>query len=401
MTGAGISAASLYRPRYRARVGGVVQVLSGDDEDELTMAHAALSRLTFADQGTTALFLAGRQEASPALSDALGASFTSIHRLADAATALSLAVDAVAGGAHEQAVVVSSTLGSPLHDGSTAFTIEADAPLAQLQGRGFAGSIATVPACLNAIGQALAEAGWREGGPGVICYPPSIHKSIASVAKSAGLAGRLRSSGMAAPLEALYETLAAAQPGEKILFLGDGGTVCALAFEVRGRMPEAQWGHRLSIEVRDVQDHLRRRSRPSFGAVISDTFRARETGAVLRLEACYCAWCDQYIYPPSPRCALCRKSDHLQACRLPRHGTIFTFTEDTLAGANGESIRIAVVDFGGQGRFLCQVTDDCPGTTELEMEVELVLRRLMSAPVNQPYYWKCRPAVQAPGEGGA
>jgi uncharacterized OB-fold protein len=401
LTGAGISAASRYRPRYRARAGSEVHVLAGDDEDELTMAHAALSRLNFQDQGTSALFYSGRQENSSALAEVLGPSFSAIHMVADATAALSLAADAVAAGTCQQAVVLASALGPPMHDGAAAFSIEAGAPLAALQGRGFGGATASVPAYLDAIGQAVAAAGWKEYEPDVVCFPHSSLKTVAAAVKSAGFTARLRSSGMSAPLEGLYEALAGAQPGDRILFLDDCSTVCAFAFEVRGRMPRIQSGEGAGVEVPDVPALLRRRSRPSVGAAISDVFRAREAGTVLRLEAGYCTRCDQYLYPAAPICPMCRKSDHLQACRLPRHGSILTFTDDTLAGSNGEPIRIAVVDFSSQGRFLCQVTDYTPGTAEPEMEVELVLRRLASAPVNQPYYWKCRPTVLLAGEGAA
>lgn len=76
--------------------------------------------------------------------------------------------------------------------------------------------------------------------------------------------------------------------------------------------------------------------------------------------------------------------------------TIATFTVDRLAFSLSPPVVSAVIDFDGGGRFQAEMTDVDPSTVSIGDRVEMTFRRLYTEQGIHNYFWKARPANQAP-----
>lgn len=105
-----------------------------------------------------------------------------------------------------------------------------------------------------------------------------------------------------------------------------------------------------------------------------------------------CLACGTPQFPKQRVCAECQAKDQMEDYRfVGRTAKIATYTLDYLAPTPAPPALIAVIDFEGGGRIMCEVTDCEPEEIEIGMEVELTFRRLYEAGGIHNYFWKARP----------
>jgi hydroxymethylglutaryl-CoA synthase len=74
-----------------------------------------------------------------------------------------------------------------------------------------------------------------------------------------------------------------------------------------------------------------------------------------------------------------------------RPGRVATYTVDHLAWSMAPPVIVAVVDFDGGGRLVCELTDADPTTIGIGTRVEMTFRRVYTADSVHNYFWKARP----------
>ncbi|HKZ50154.1 MAG TPA: OB-fold domain-containing protein [Dehalococcoidia bacterium] len=119
----------------------------------------------------------------------------------------------------------------------------------------------------------------------------------------------------------------------------------------------------------------------------------RDTAFELRFHGARCKGCGLVHYPIPRVCDQCGTRDTLEEVKLPRRGTVFTFTLDHLL--RGEYLNTpiprVVIEIEGGGRAFLEMTDTDPSEVKIGMPVELTFRCLHEAAGFHNYYWKCRP----------
>lgn len=198
------------------------------------------------------------------------------------------------------------------------------------------------------------------------------------------------------PFSLLCKALDLAKSGDFILVVSYGDGADALLFRVTDtKQPRPQTRDSLTLEVPSYGIYRRfrdfTRSAAEDGAVISNVMFEKEEKQNVRLYATRCMNCDTLQFPPTGVCVKCRNREGLQEVRLPRRGTIFTFTKDYLYAAPKLPTVLAVLELEEGARFYCQVTDIDPDKVKIGQNVELTLRRLKEGGGMHHYYWKCRP----------
>jgi hydroxymethylglutaryl-CoA synthase len=105
-----------------------------------------------------------------------------------------------------------------------------------------------------------------------------------------------------------------------------------------------------------------------------------------------CRRCGTAHLPPARVCASCRATDDMEAERFAeRPGRVATYTVDHLAWSMAPPVIVAVVDFDGGGRLVCELTDADPTTIGIGTRVEMTFRRVYTADSVHNYFWKARP----------
>ncbi|MEW9677201.1 OB-fold domain-containing protein [Lentibacillus sp. L22] len=105
-----------------------------------------------------------------------------------------------------------------------------------------------------------------------------------------------------------------------------------------------------------------------------------------------CQVCGTAQFPKQRVCAKCHAKDQMEDYRfVGKTATITTYTLDYLAPTLALPALIAVIDFEGGGRIMCELTDCEPDEIEIGMEVELTFRRLYEQGGIHNYFWKARP----------
>jgi hydroxymethylglutaryl-CoA synthase len=105
-----------------------------------------------------------------------------------------------------------------------------------------------------------------------------------------------------------------------------------------------------------------------------------------------CKACGTPQFPKQRVCAECQAKDQVEDYRfVGQTAKIATFTLDYLAPTPAPPALVAVIDFEGGGRIICEVTDCDPKEIEIGMQVELTFRRLYEAGGIHNYFWKARP----------
>jgi hydroxymethylglutaryl-CoA synthase len=105
-----------------------------------------------------------------------------------------------------------------------------------------------------------------------------------------------------------------------------------------------------------------------------------------------CRRCGTAHLPPARVCVNCRATDDMEAERFSeRRGRVATYTVDHLAWSMAPPPIVAVVDFDGGGRLVCELTDADPATIGIGTDVEMTFRRVYTADSVHNYFWKARP----------
>ena len=464
----GIVAHGAYVPRFRLGAGTTgwtghqERSVANFDEDSVTMAVAAgldclrgLSRrqvegLYFASTTTPYAEKQGAAIIAAALDlrpDVFTVDITDSLRAGT--TALRTALDAVAAGSVNQALVVvaDSRQGAPRSDternsgdGAAAFLVGKEGVIAELVGaftlaenmldswrsagdafvRSWEDRFATEEGLERIIPEAVAGFLQKfdlelEEVTRVAFYAPDARRH-ARLARRLGLRsdqvqdplfGRLGNTGAAFSLMQLSGALGKASPGQMFLAVsyGDGSEV--LGFRATdlavddgddcGGLP-AYLESRAVLENYEtyarwrevwLTDDAARRPTPSSPSV---TALWRESNKNLRLYAGKCVVCGYVQYPPQRVCVNCREKTDSEPIRLSDHaGHVFTYSLDYIAGAVDTPLVVSVVDFDGGGRIICMMTDRELGEVEVGMPVDMSFRKLRVVNGIHNYYWKAIP----------
>ncbi len=450
----GVVSYSVYIPRYVLPREAIAQAWSvksmpgskavrNFDEDSLTMAHAAASRLPNAPPeclyfaSTTSPYL----QRSSASQIAAACGLPADVRTADFAGTLragtSALLAAVEGGRPAWVVASDTRDGAPesleemlFGDAAAAVAVGAENVIAEVvsavsrsddfldewrrDSDGFVHSFASKYSLshgyeaniLAAARECLRQAGIEAGRVSWAALPSPDGRAQTACAKALGIdAAKVIDSriadigltGTAMPFLMLAQALDRAQPGDLILLAGYGEGADAILFRATSALSaldrprlksDSRPIHCSSYPVyRKLRDYMRS---STGGPEISNVFWKREERQNVRLQGTLCPKCGAVHYPPSKTCPSCRNRDGLTEKALARTGRLFTFTKDYLYDSPNPPAVMAVVDLDGGGRLLCQMTDVQERDVEIGMPLEMVLRRLRDSSQNHHYYWKCR-----------
>jgi len=204
----------------------------------------------------------------------------------------------------------------------------------------------------------------------------------------------------------LAGALEQAKAGERILVLNHGDGADALLLEVTEAIPAAAGrkgliGH--LFQKRQLANytsyahfrHLTDREVPR--AEGSPVTYWRDAAQELNFIGARCKNCGVIQYPPPRVCAECGTKDSFDKVKLPRKGTVYTYTLDHLSGGQYLNVPIPrlVLDLDGGGRIFLEMTDGDPNEVKIGLPVEILFRRLHEGANFHNYYWKCRPLPQA------
>jgi 3-hydroxy-3-methylglutaryl CoA synthase len=133
--------------------------------------------------------------------------------------------------------------------------------------------------------------------------------------------------------------------------------------------------------------------RERFAPRVSPVILWRDSKMALPLYGSRCRKCGTVQYPMPRVCVECKTKDELDAVKLGRKGTVFTFTLDHLVGGGYADIPVprVVLELEGGGRIFLQMTDCDPSEVKIDMPVELTFRYLHDGSGYHNYYWKCQP----------
>lgn len=269
----------------------------------------------------------------------------------------------------------------------------------------------TVISCVKGI---LAESGLKPPDFSKIVIAGPAPRAQMSAAETLGFQKEqfqdplIESVGMAGTAHGLMMLSAAleqAKPGDRILYVGFGEGGDAISFEITEaieRLPERRGirGH-LSPKNNGLlyNQYLKWRGilpteparrpktpKPSLPAM------QRNYRQNLGLFGSKCLACGTPQFPKQRVCAQCRAKDKMADYRFyGKTAKVTTFTVDYLAASPAPPTVIAVVDFAGGGRMICEVTDCELSEMRIGMEVEMTFRRLYKAGGIHNYFWKAKP----------
>jgi hydroxymethylglutaryl-CoA synthase len=206
-------------------------------------------------------------------------------------------------------------------------------------------------------------------------------------------------------LISLYDALANVKPGDSILMTayGDG----AAAFWLKATAAIEDWeGKGKSFlnpkaYVPSYHKYAQWRGLIANAAVYGELpgsapVMKREGKALISLFGSRCQVCGTVHYPPQEICSNCHTANRFDLLKLPRQGKIFTYAEDYLFPKPNKPTIMAVVEFANGGRIFTQLTESEPQETyappsKLDMEVELVFRKIIDGSGFHHYWWKARP----------
>lgn len=217
--------------------------------------------------------------------------------------------------------------------------------------------------------------------------------------------------GAAQVIMTLVGALEEAKAGDTILAVGYGNGSDALLLKVTDNL--AKIGKRSGIKgnlgVKRVLDSyekylrwrelvpLARSARPE-RIPNSQACVWRERKQLLALYGAKCKKCGtpQLFMDTSSlharTCVICQARELEDYRFSDKKATIFTYTQDVLAGGADPPNTITVVDFEGGGRGVFEMTDRDPAEVKVDLPVEMTFRRLYFDRGFSSYYWKTRPA---------
>jgi len=200
----------------------------------------------------------------------------------------------------------------------------------------------------------------------------------------------------------LTAALERAKPGDTILLAsyGDGGD--AFVFRVTDAITQYHTARSIfsQIEVKRLlpsygkyarfRKLIRKESQPT--EVSTPVVLFRDQKSILPLYGGKCPKCQTVQFPKHRVCIECGQRSGLEAIKLARRGTLFTFTNDYLFESPDSPVPHAVVELDGGGRLYVQMTDCDPERVEIDMPVELTFRKYHEGFGMNNYFWKARPA---------
>jgi len=212
------------------------------------------------------------------------------------------------------------------------------------------------------------------------------------------------STGAAHALMVLIAALEEAEPGDRILLANYGNGADAFVLQVTDHIGSIKRGRGIAGHLKskralsNYQRYLRWRNlvevegsrrQPPFS---SPTVLWREATDLLPLRGSKCRECGLIDFPSQRVCYQCGAKDEYDSIKLAKTGNIFTFTEDYLSGAAAEDFAgNPVIDLDEGGRLRTLMTECEAGEIQIDMPVELVLRKLHEGGGYNNYFWKARP----------
>lgn len=210
--------------------------------------------------------------------------------------------------------------------------------------------------------------------------------------------------GTAHPLVMLVSALETANAGDKILVLGYGEGADALVFEVQAAnadfKPERSVASMIKCKRNDITyaTYLKwrkkvdveppRRPEP---ARPSSPFMRRRAKYNLALYGTKCQSCGTPQFPAQRVCFKCHTNDEMEPYGFrDKKGRLTTFSADFLSYSLSPPEIVAVVDFEGGGRMLCNMVDTDVKTLEIGQELEMTFRKMYTAGGIHTYFWKAQ-----------
>lgn len=203
---------------------------------------------------------------------------------------------------------------------------------------------------------------------------------------------------------ALISALETAGPGDTILFTnyGDGVDTFVLKVteEIRSLQAKKKFLRSLLFKRKLVnyarylvfRNLISRSPEPEpFSSLISQW---REQKQNLGLYGTKCRECSSTYFPMRRICPSCGSQDKFDPVKISRRGKVHTFTRDRLFVCADPPLMMAVVDLADGARFYGQMTDCKEEEIDIDMPVELVLRKFHEAKGFVNYFWKARPSLQ-------
>lgn len=206
--------------------------------------------------------------------------------------------------------------------------------------------------------------------------------------------------GCAQPLMMLASALEEAKPKDLILLAGAGDAYTVLLLEVTDAITSLP-------ARRGVKGHLAsKKNMDSYAKFlafkkllelepaenISSSIQMwRDRKAVYPLYGKKCNSCDTVYFPPKRVCPDCRAYDDNVDIKLKKKGKLFNFIDDNLYPSEDPPTTLTISDLDGGGRIFLQMTDREVGEVEIDMDVELVFRKIHEGGQFNNYYWKARP----------
>lgn len=206
------------------------------------------------------------------------------------------------------------------------------------------------------------------------------------------------------PLLMLVNELEQSAAGDKILLIGYGEGADAIIFEVQPEIANfkprrsvadlvaskrndityatyLKWRQRLDTEPP-------RRPEPSRPSAPFMRRRARNN---LALYGSRCTACGTPQFPAQRVCYKCRKRDEMEPYGFrDKSGRLTTWSADYLSYSLNPPEIVAVIDFEGGGRIMCNMTDTRPEQIEIGQNVEMTLRKMFTAGGIHSYFWKAQ-----------
>ncbi|BCJ86137.1 OB-fold domain-containing protein [Effusibacillus dendaii] len=206
-----------------------------------------------------------------------------------------------------------------------------------------------------------------------------------------------------------------AQPGERILFVNFGEGCDAILFEVTDAIRNLSPRRAISGHLEPKDNHLEYNNYLKWKGILqTEPARRPETPrpSVPAMQRNYrqnlgfygskCLACGTPQFPKQRVCVQCQAVDQMVEYRFyGKSAKVATFTIDHLAATPAPPSVVAVVDFDGGGRVICEVTDVDPAEMKIGMELDMTFRRLYAAGSIHNYFWKAKPKRAVAGGQGA
>lgn len=266
-----------------------------------------------------------------------------------------------------------------------------------------------IPSMGAALKEAAREFGVTLEEVGRVAYSAPDFRSHGQVAKALKLDkekvqdamfGAVGGCGCAQPLMMLAAALEGAAPGDRILLAGSGDAYQVVLLEVTEKIKDL-------AARRGIAGHLESKQQlESYAKFLrykelldvepmknnsSPIQMWRDRKAVYPLYGKRCLECDTVYFPPRRVCPNCRAYDRNEDVKLEKRGRLFNFLDDHLYQSVETPTTLTITDLEGGGRIYAQMTDREVGEVELDMDVELVFRRIHDGASFHNYFWKTRP----------